>query len=689
MSKAKKRITKKRNPKISTLQKRHIPRQPSINGWQLKPSNAQGPFTSSFTTLIARKFSKDFFEFLREALPLFDAAIWRMVGLDGEIIVKGKNDNLVADIKDWMDNVRVNDIQQGFMFYDQGITNEALEQGFGMGEWITNRRRDDIVALRVADSKTIDFQRDKNGLKIFQTVQGDLQAREITKIDQLTYFGFHNEAQNPYGTPLFRSCEFMGKVLATIDNSLLLAWARFGDPPYKMIYKASPREQKDLEARTTKMQEELQNAIRNKLAGETSDFVWGIGRDDEIIVEVLGAKGEKLEVKEDAKYVIGQVLAKTGLFPWMFGLSEKTDNNVADQQGALVQADSKRRQKSKLPAYNNIIANWLRLRGKSWNPKDWFLAVDQVNVIDREKEAKVHFMKFEAAVMGMQVVQNIAGLSLAIDDEGNPVLSNKAPKQIEFKKSIDGDKETRQEPWPEIDALEDEYEKLLISQWDELEIIVTQILGLAPAQKFLKRNKQDEPPAFTMSSDQEKSINQALDEFLDLLDTENLDSPLLELYSQAFTSGIRRGADLTGRARPVTDIIQSQRVFDRIASDGFGLVKNQATKGIQESIIPAMRAQVEAGSNPRHVAAELKRLFGKKNSDWVRLARTEMTVAAENGKTQEWKEEGFTTVVFVPALNTDDSLCLGFAGEHPIDSAPIPGLSTHPRCVCALRPGKQ
>ena len=64
--------------------------------------------------------------------------------------------------------------------------------------------------------------------------------------------------------------------------------------------------------------------------------------------------------------------------------------------------------------------------------------------------------------------------------------------------------------------------------------------------------------------------------------------------------------------------------------------------------------------NPLEVARKLEKMFGDQNSDWERLARTEMSVAAERGKIDEWGEWGVD-----------------------VDNAVIAGEDTHPRCRCA------
>ena len=130
---------------------------------QLRSTDGQGPFTSYFRNFVPRKVEGSFYEFLREAVPIIDSGINRLVSLDGHIEVEGDNAQLVEEIKEWIYNVPVNDIQRGLQAFHQNLTNEAFEQGFALGKFVSNKKRDDIIGLYVANSKGIKFKRPRPG----------------------------------------------------------------------------------------------------------------------------------------------------------------------------------------------------------------------------------------------------------------------------------------------------------------------------------------------------------------------------------------------------------------------------------------------------------------------------------------------------------------------------------------------
>ncbi len=368
---------------------------------QLRPNNGQGPFTAGFRKFIVRKVDGQFFEFLREAIPLMDAAIWRLVSLDGHIIVEGDKSGLVDEIQDWIDNVPVNDLQTGLQAYHQNFSNEAFEQGFSLGEFVASKRRDDIVGLRVADSKFIKFNRTPTAMEIWQKADGDLQERLLNPAN-LLYWSINNENQNPYGTPLFRSCEFVAQIMATMHNSLLNAWERFGDPSFSLVYKTSKKDGTNHQERVESLAKDLDSVVRAKRLGKSADFVHAIDTNSSLDINIIGAEGQLLELEVPARHVAEQIVSKTGLPPWMLGQHWSTTERLAEFESEMVLADVTTRQTAKLPTFNRIISTLLKMRGRSWKKGDWELKFQQVNLHDIEKQARARFLNSQADMMGTE-----------------------------------------------------------------------------------------------------------------------------------------------------------------------------------------------------------------------------------------------------------------------------------------------
>jgi SPP1 gp7 family putative phage head morphogenesis protein len=370
----------------------------------------------------------------------------------------------------------------------------------------------------------------------------------------------------------------------------------------------------------------------------------------------------------------------------------------------MLLSDVMTRQSAKMPMFYNLIRNLLILRGRTWKKNDWSLKWAQVNLRDILKQAQARFMNAQA---DMYDTTTTAKATKQIHDTGY-TIHDKRQNVIHTASCImdhASSKElNRPTPWPELDKVEEDYLKELQYEWGELKGKVFLILKLQSAKRMAqgvteedaKRNapgamhsaeKQDLPglEAFNFSPEQRAMIMQSLKDWLGTFNITDENSPVLWYYGQAYSLGLIQAVNLIGKERPILDIIKNQEVFDELCKNGFQLVKDDATQAIVNEILPAIDAHVIAGSNPLQIASVLEKIFGDKNSDWERLARTEMSAAAEQAKLDEWNEWGVKKVQFVPAPDACP-FCFSIAGEYPVGQCPVPGTDTHPRCRCSIIP---
>jgi len=354
-----------------------------------------------------------------------------------------------------------------------------------------------------------------------------------------------------------------------------------------------------------------------------------------------------------------------------------------------------------MPYFYNLIRTLLLLRGRTWKKGDWHLEWAQVNLKDVVKQAQARFLDAQAQQMSSNASSGtptkVTGGGQGKIESGHrpeamgyrftpsPIAHRPSPIFSQIKE------ETRPVPWPELDRIETAYEDRLKSDWASVRDKVLTVLKLTEAGKLANVQgdaKVDIPTGiepFSFTDEQIAAIMKAMRDFTGTYRPDDPDSPVRWYYGQSYSAGLIQAAKLIGKERPILDIIKNAEIYDELCGTGFQLLKDGATRLIVRQIIPEMEAQMLAGTNPRHVAARLDTIFGAQNSDWERLARTEMTMAAETAKLDEWKEWKVKKVEFFPAPD-GCSICMALAGEYPIDTCPVPGRDTHPRCRCTTRP---
>ena len=684
---------------------------------QIRANNPQGPWTPYFQDAVMRKVSGDFYEVLREGIPIIDSAIRRLISLNGTIRIIGDNAALVKELEDFCLSVPVNDTQKGIHAFLENTSNETFEQGFGLAEFIATPDMRDIAGLRVADSKQIVFRRNKDGIaepwyryqnmtpqRVLANPQalverilttGYNQTLSIAGVNEVKlnpanklYFSINNENSDPYGVSIMRSMEFVAKILMTMQNSLMNVWERFGDPSYQVLYKS--KRASDLLTRQKKINDDFNTAMTSKRAGKSADFVSAIGSEDDLVIKVIGHDNQVLQIAEPSRHVLEQIVSKTNLPAWMLGIYWSTTERMATLEVESALQDAKVRQLAMTPEFLRLFSTVLTLRGKTWKtittdpnkPGDWGFYFETPNLRDVMAMANARFLNAQADMMerGGQTTPTATNVTVgqatfelpkrkhhlpsAGEDRGEGATSKVDHKCSCGKSHLqsDGAKElNRPKPWPELDKVEAEYEAELKYDWQELKAKVFRIAGLKIPSAENEQPKSAK--AFSFTDDQRNQIMKALKDFIGGYELDGPDSAIKWYYGQSYSLGLIQAANMVGKERALLDILKNSEIYDSLVSDGFALVKDNATTAIKDEILAAMEDGMVQGVNPRDVASTLADLFDGQNRDWERLARTEMSGAAIRAQHDEWDERGVDVSVM---LKQDGSTV-----------APV-----HPRCRC-------
>lgn len=414
-----------------------------------RTGQGQGPYTSMFQNWVAREVNPHMYEALREAIGPLDGAITKLCTMDGILRVEAETDSLQNTINDWMEGVKVQDMQMGFQSFYNLMNNEKYEQGCAVGEWVLNQKKNDVDRLRVADSKGIFFRRmeDKSLQTWYREPQRVVNRRDGTdniervlrndypktsgdvtdfltqknyrliRPENLVYLSFNPEGDNPYGTSLMRSTEFDGKVLLTIKNALHNSWQRFGDPSFNVVLKkkqgrrvqSDDPSQPQLDSEQKRLSAGIRAVVDAKRSGNSADLINVIGPNDELLVEILGAGGDILEVEMPARFVLEEMVSKIPLPSWMLGFHWSTAERLAESQGIIVTQESRTRFAAAKPALIAPIHAMLRARGISFKSRDINLVQDLPNLKDVLKEAQAEFLQTQSELMRREGTTNPEG----------------------------------------------------------------------------------------------------------------------------------------------------------------------------------------------------------------------------------------------------------------------------------------
>jgi len=708
-----------------------------------RPANGQGMWSPVFNKITPRTVAPGLYEALREAIPILDAAIDRTITVDGTPVIVGEDAALVSDANAWAESVTVNDIQKGLQAFSASLRNEVHEQGCGIGEFVQNKRGDDIENLNVADSKGIAFSRDENhqlqwwynpatplrhrlhnsGKESVQALLEDrasanilssvltgsnssyVQLNPVNKV----YLAYRTENADPYGVSMFRSIPFVAKILLSIENSIGNTFDRFGDPSYHVSYKAGGRVSGDvLEERRSKIATDFLTAIAAKRTGQSADFITAVDKDSDMSIVVIGHDGQTIEVEMPARHVLEQIVAKSGLPAWMLGLHFSTAERLAKFQSEMLRQESDTRTEFERLELERIVAARLRLRGFTWSDetieieqngrqrhvrKAWRVEFIKPNLSDMEAQARANFMNAQAESVrsgtGSQPVSIESNLDSATNIIHFPGTALRPGFSALNSHTCTPSAETRPFDNPALDKVERDAISEIASEWSETTLYIVRALGLEAA------DQQDSmtTDGFTFTEKDKRIIADELSAFVSsLLENEELaQGALAKAYLRAWAQGVIDAYTRSGLEGPTGELSSSAAVEQLLVSS-----RQSFTTFIGNKLTPRihriLEAGVEAGENPLTIAANLKREMGGASWKWEQIARSETAMAWDDAKRAEWAAEieaGDIEDLFDYVPGPDGCpQCQSMAegNPRPMAETPKPVIDTHPSCRCDIAP---
>lgn len=661
------------------------------------------PF-SMMNNYVPRKYEYELYKTMREAVPVLDTAISRIVRLVGKFEVECENEKQKKEIQNFLNNVKVNSNQKGIQAFIQSYLDQLIECGNSTGEVILNYSRNDIYALKNVDIRTIKLKRIENSLEniVCQIQQGQIEPVELPYQDLILFTPLNPEGDSSYGISLFRSMPFMTGILLKIFNSIGTNWERFGNVRYKVNYK--PKDDHmgidDIKERMKLIETEFSKAMQESRLGKVRDFI-GVG---DIEIKVIGADNQILDSEVPGKQVLEQLVAKTGLPPFLLGLSWSTTERMSQQQADFLTSELESYRDVITPVIKYIIDKWQTVNGKNI-PYD--IEWDDINLQDAVEIAKAEMYKQQSEgkkidnvikkrnenIIDQQTAAEELGYDSAVSEpqqdsqENNKAKVFKTTMEKIEKSPFDSPPEDERQLQIEKDTLEG-YMKCV----RRLEKKILAIIPKQADEKSLSRFKE-------ITTDYEDKVERAVDDFvIDMLGsgTGNDYGTYGTYLLNAFGYGLVR-ANETAREEQreqASDNNKERASYDHpyvqeLLNNGMERVKTKA-KEKKDDILLIMAEHASEGDNPiewaRTLRKELRDTITGEKWYWERLARSESAMAIDRAEMAEYKAEGFDYCQWSAAPDACH-ICQSLHGQiWHISEAPKVVEDTHPHCRCRKKP---
>lgn len=324
---------------------------------------------------------------LREGVPIIDSAVNKIVRLIGGFKFVTDSEHLDSEINGFFSKVNVGGNQTGIHAFIDNYMSQMLTYGTAVGEMLYDE--DNFYALYNGELDAMEVRRSDNamGVEFFNISSGVPAA--IESPEKILFSVLNPEPGCILGTSLLKGLPFVSDILLKIFNTIGTNWERVGNLRYAVTYKPQNdgTDKAFAKERANQMAQAWSDAMSSK--ERIKDFV-AVG---DVKVSVIGADNQVLDSEIPVRHMLEQIIAKTGLMPYMFGLSWSTTERMSRQQADILTTELESYRRTLTPVIEKIGRSYLNTRGICSDLKiEW----DSITLQDATQLAQARLYNAEA-----------------------------------------------------------------------------------------------------------------------------------------------------------------------------------------------------------------------------------------------------------------------------------------------------
>ena len=343
---------------------------------QIKRGDAH-PFAMLGSYVPLRQGEARLYRAIREAVPLVDACIYKIIRLCGGVTAECSDPGASRELKQFLEQVDVGRGQRGINAFLDQYLDSMLVFGQAVGEIVPTADNREIAALLCGRAEDIQI-REGEGPLDFALCAADQfgQVEPLPRQELLLFTPFNPEAYAPYGVSLLRSMPFLTELLSKIYYAIGVNWERMGNVRFAVVYRPGSGEWE-----------------RGMAVGDVD-------------IKVIGADNQILDSTVPIRQILEQLVSKTGIPPFMLGLSWSSTERMSTQQADLLTTEMTAIRRSLTPAVEKICRMWLRMHGYTCG---FEVVWDDINLQDQVEEARAALYREQARKLKIENDEKEAG----------------------------------------------------------------------------------------------------------------------------------------------------------------------------------------------------------------------------------------------------------------------------------------
>ena len=326
---------------------------------------------------------------IREAVPVLDAAVGKLVRLTGGFQVRCVNAAAQKKLEDFLKQVSCGHGQAGIHSFFSAYLDSLLTYGRAVGELVVAGGKlrgvccGDVTALEICEGngclETEIWGPDSRG-----------QMRPLPYQHLLLFTAMNPEPAHPYGVSLFRGMPFLADILMKIYHTVGVNWERAGNVRYSVICKGGENTDPAVaQERGNAIAREWAKAMEDGKNGTVRDFV-AVG---DVEIKVIGDGSPILDSQVPVRQILEQLIAKTGLPPFLLGMNWSTTERMSAQQADILTSELWALRRTVEPVMEKICKTYLALEGLDSRVE---ILWDEISLQDMTEQAKAELYRAQA-----------------------------------------------------------------------------------------------------------------------------------------------------------------------------------------------------------------------------------------------------------------------------------------------------
>lgn len=288
---------------------------------------------------------------LRSSLPVIDAAINKIIRLIGHFEVSCDDKTAEGLLKAFLSDVPSGAVSCGVDSFIAALCDSLLCYGTGVGEMLLSEDGH-LLALYPASLGNVELSLGANPLK------PEIMNREGKRVphpERILLCALSPDAESPFGNSLLRGLPFVSEILLKIYDCIGVNFERMGNLRFAVTYKPSANTLG--EAKAEEIAAAWSDAMKD--SREVRDFV-AVG---DVDIKVIGAEAAMPDVSVPVRTVLEQIIAKTGLPPFLLGLCWSSTERMSSQQADILTSELEYYRSVLTPVILKICRTFLRGEG--------------------------------------------------------------------------------------------------------------------------------------------------------------------------------------------------------------------------------------------------------------------------------------------------------------------------------------